>query len=109
MESDRGAWHHSITNRKRVTAAPYTFLQEAIGEAISVSPLRPMDKARAWLGMVAATYVTPTPIRSLIIGEARVRLRMAIRDLDPVGVVKYASLCAAVALYRRSKRLLRAT
>jgi glycosyltransferase involved in cell wall biosynthesis len=112
-EPDRGGWHEAIKDRPKIQTAPYTFLQEAIAEAIAVSHAPPTDRVLAWLGMVEATYLRPTRIRSWILAETRIRLRLAIRERDIRSAIKYASLVAAAPLYRvpawarRRARLLR--
>jgi glycosyltransferase involved in cell wall biosynthesis len=100
-EPDRGAWHNAIENRSRVRAAPYSHLQEAVSQAIALSALRWTDRAHGWLGMFVAAYVKPTLLRSLIAAEARVRLRMAIRDRNVRSIAKYAWLGALIAMHRR--------
>lgn len=107
IEHDRGGWHESIANRDRARLAPYTHLQDAISDAISVADLSPLDKLRARLGMISALYVERTRIRAWIADEIGIRLRMAVRDRELRGVIKYAFLSFAVHIRRFLGRILR--
>jgi len=91
-EPERGSWHGSIDNRDRVLVSPYSHMQEAIADAISIADLSVADRLRARVGMVTAMFIRPTPIRSWILGEAPARLRMAVSDRDLSRVIKYAVL-----------------
>jgi glycosyltransferase involved in cell wall biosynthesis len=91
-EPDRGGWHDAIDNRDRVRLSPYSYLQEAITQAISASSAPRIDKLRGYLGVLKAAYLRPTPLQMRIRGEVRYRLRTARYDRSLRGVFKYGVL-----------------
>jgi hypothetical protein len=84
-----------------VKAAPFTHLQEGFSVAIAAAPVGLRAKVAAWLAMMFAIYLRPTPFHLLVIGEIETRLRAAVRARDIWTASKYLSIKAAMALYRR--------
>jgi len=96
--ADRGSWHQSLPNRDQVMATPYSFLQESFSAAIARSPVSLATKLQAWAGMLDATVLQRTPLRTWLIDEARPRLRLARKRRDLRAIAKYSLISAAIYL-----------
>ena len=88
----RGPWDGVPAD---VQHAPYSHLQEHCSAAIWVSNARRLDKLRAWLGLLEATYLRATPMRRWVRAETKTRLAAARRQRNLKGIAKFGLLRVA--------------